>query len=312
MIIAGIRNWRTYIIIILSIVVLTITNIFFLSSTEQNVKAYRFYKNAEFDFIARDNVMGSNAFVESGVSAYKEINAEEESLSGYLAASVLQITTTEYDDLSYLGLSVNLENLPNGSAIVSRSIIASSGLKKGDVIYLSNGSEAVEYVVFDAMDDCYGLYNIDVYNKKGIILFKNDAMNVSGKKFLTLCKYDEEVHSEILITKKNVCRKLRNEFFTQILVGTLIQVVLTTVNFCLLQSEYRYDISCVKNGAKKRRVFYRRFFYRAAIQTIVFLTVLLFVYKTVPVTVIALQYAVGILFMAGIVFANIFRGERRR
>jgi hypothetical protein len=166
-------NLRFYAVIILvSILLLAVTDFLFCSSTERVFSQLNFYRSQGFSCIYEtDKSVGNNDYIYFNRNlSLKTTNSEA------FSPIVLMETNSDYNK-DVVSLRGNEEKLAKTELAISQNISAKYNLFVGDTMISKHKvlNREVSYTVVEIIQPVYGLTNVDVDSDVGIVIMGYDA-----------------------------------------------------------------------------------------------------------------------------------------
>ena len=186
-------------------------------------------------------------FYNTDLLIYKEYDTLNELYITPISTIAIQKLLIPYTQISS---SLYQKQIPIDTVVISRNLAESYNLNIGDSIHLKGLTGNQDFRVYDIIDYHYGLFEIDVYQNKGLIIFSNQDLDTNPSlKFITLLDSDIREHSGELFKLNNEMLKLKSILGITIAIYTIIIILFLMASTTSLYRDSLRDYNILNRNA---------------------------------------------------------------
>lgn len=253
------RNIHYYIYILISVIVISILNLFLINLYKDNIELYRYYSNVKYEYIVNiDNYKSDSYYITS--ESYSLVLNEDDSLSGYINSNSLMLTNNKYSGLGYYNKSNILYGeykiLEGNECSITYNIALKYNINIGDTIYNLYKGNITEYKVINILKDTYNFSNPKAGSKDSYIFSAYNKDKVENARYLCFGMIDDEADknaSNYLIIS-NLLKSVKNKIITYTLIILVVYLMLVIVYYVLNKKDLLSMIRLYNLGYSKLKL----------------------------------------------------------
>lgn len=245
------RNIYYYIYILISVIVISVLNIFLINLYKDNIELYRYYSNVKYEYTVNIDNYKSDSYYITGES-YSLVLNDDDSLSGYINSNSLMLTNNKYSGLGYYNKSNILYGeykiLEDNECSITCNISLKYNINIGDTIYNLYKGNITEYKVVNILKDTYNFSNPKAGSKDSYIFSGYNKDKVEEARYLCFGMIDDEADknaSNYLIIS-NLLKTTKNTIITYTLIILIVYIILI-VSYYVLNKKDIYSMIRLSN-----------------------------------------------------------------